>query len=276
MRRSYKHLQCRLVLVLCVGVALSLQHCASNDITAEIDCDQSSLAVVLASKQDASSCLSIDGSISVTASGGSEPYDFNINGGDYQSANLFKDLGAGSYTIRVKDTNNCWREVIISISASGSDLTASVQTTADNECFSDNGTVSVTAAGGTSPYIYKIDQTEFSEQSVFTNLPDGTHTILVKDAQGCQTTLGVAVARGNTGISFASDIKPIMDLRCNLIGCHGAGAGARDWTNFENVKRNAGQIKNKTADRSMPPDVPLTQNQIDLIGCWVGDGAINN
>ncbi|MDB5202549.1 MAG: hypothetical protein JWQ27_1958 [Ferruginibacter sp.] len=47
-----------------------------------------------------------DGSITVNASGGKPPYSYSINGTTYQTVNFF-NAGTGSYTLYVKDANNC-------------------------------------------------------------------------------------------------------------------------------------------------------------------------
>ena len=43
-----------------------------------------------------------------------------------------------------------------------------------------------TATGGTAPYTYKWTPTNFTTPTA--TLPDGAHTIVVKDAKGCQAT----------------------------------------------------------------------------------------
>jgi uncharacterized membrane protein len=47
---------------------------------------------------------------------------------------------------------------------------------------------------------------------------------------------------------------------------------------FANIKAAAAGVKNRTSARTMPPRsrTPLTQEQIDAIGCWVDDGAQEN
>jgi hypothetical protein len=256
----------------------AFDRCAYNDSNIVVDCDAVTLAVVVVSTQNASSCKSIDGVISVSATGGVEPYDFKINDGEYQTNTVFTGLGPGTHTVRVKDFNNCWQSVDVTIDAEGSDLEASATTTADDQCFSDNGALTVTATGGTAPYQYQINSGGFGTQNSFTGLAPGAHSILVKDAEECQTSVNVQVPRGSTGTSFATTIEPIMETHCNLSGCHGAGTGSRDWTVFANVKSNANDIKTRTGNRSMPPvsPSPLTQQQIDQIACWVDDGAPNN
>src|SRR5687768_14317038 len=93
--------------VVCSGFfLLTVERCAYNDTNIAIDCSQTDLAVVVESTKNATSCKAIDGEIKVSATGGLAPYDFNINGGEYQTSTAFIDLGAGTYTIRVKDLNN--------------------------------------------------------------------------------------------------------------------------------------------------------------------------
>ncbi len=52
-------------------------------------------------------CDSSDGSITVVASGGSGNYQYSIDGGAFQNEANFSNLGAGSYAISVKDSENC-------------------------------------------------------------------------------------------------------------------------------------------------------------------------
>jgi SprB repeat len=259
-----------------VILIFAFERCAYNDINIEFNCDESTLGIELQSKTDVTSCRSIDGSITVTATGGAEPYDFNINGGEYQTNNTFTNLGPGVYTLRVKDKNNCWRAVEVSIAAPGSTLNATAQPTADNQCSTDNGTITVTATGGKTPYQFQVDSKGFSASNTFTGLKEGQHVVIVKDDEGCQRTIGVTVAHGNTGISYATQIKAIITASCALSGCHDAGTGSRNWTNFANVKSSAASIKARVVNRTMPPGAPLSQDNIDLISCWVDDGALEN
>lgn len=55
-----------------------------------------------------SSCAAKDGSITITASGGTPAYQYSIdNGVTYQASNQFLNLASGNYNVRVKDANNC-------------------------------------------------------------------------------------------------------------------------------------------------------------------------
>ncbi|MBK6995312.1 MAG: proprotein convertase P-domain-containing protein [Lewinellaceae bacterium] len=45
-------------------------------------------------------------SITVSASGGTPPYEYQLNGGAFQSGNVFSNLGAGVYNIVIRDSDN--------------------------------------------------------------------------------------------------------------------------------------------------------------------------
>ena len=266
----------RVIFITLITCALVFERCAYNDINASFNCEASTLAVELVSKSDVTNCRAIDGVITVTASGGIQPYAFNINGGEYQTNPSFHDLGSGTYEVRVKDGNNCWRAIGVTIAAAGSTLAATVQTQPDSQCTTDNGTAVVTATGGVPPYQYQIDSKGYGIISTFSNLKEGQHVVVIKDSEECQVTLGINIQHGQTGVSYTTQIKDIINTNCAKSGCHGAGAGSRDWTVFANVKANALNIKTRTSNHTMPPDTPLGQSDIDLIRCWVDDGAIEN
>jgi hypothetical protein len=66
-----------------------------------------------------------------------------------------------------------------------------------------------------------------------------------------------------------------MNTYCALSGCHD-GRRRPDLRLYERAKFYAKAIKSKTQDRSMPFEGSLTQEQIDVIACWVDDGALEN
>src|SRR5690606_20563525 len=50
---------------------------------------------------------SVNGTITVTATGGAAPVEYSINGGGYQSSNVFSNLQPGTYTVTVRDAGTC-------------------------------------------------------------------------------------------------------------------------------------------------------------------------
>ncbi|MDE0297681.1 MAG: hypothetical protein OXN17_03550 [Candidatus Poribacteria bacterium] len=112
---------------------------------------------------------------------------------------------------------------------------------------------------------------------------------------GCGTSdddMGGGV-NGDTGsgVSFQSEVLPILTQRCALSGCHVAG-GPRgiDLRTYESVlqggQRGAivvagnaagSELVNQIVTGNMPPGgPPLDDAQVQLISDWINDGAENN
>jgi hypothetical protein len=76
-------------------------------------------------------------------------------------------------------------------------------------------------------------------------------------------------------VTWTGDILPLLTRACATSGCHD-GIARRDWRNYNEVKAAAADIKRQTQSRNMPFDGPLPQREIDMIACWVDQGALNN
>ena len=46
---------------------------------------------------------------------GVSPYEFALNGGNFQTSNSFSNLSAGDFTVTVLDGNNCSFDSIVTI-----------------------------------------------------------------------------------------------------------------------------------------------------------------
>jgi len=57
--------------------------------------------------QTAAGCDASEGSISITAEEGTPPYNYALNGGEYQSDPIFTSLTAGEYTVNIRDATGC-------------------------------------------------------------------------------------------------------------------------------------------------------------------------
>lgn len=138
-------------------------------------------------------CNNPNGSITVTATGGNAPLDYSINGGPFQSSNIFTTLAPGTYTITVRDASGCLanRAVVVANINGPQTLTAAV---VDAACGNTNGSITANATGGTGPLQYSINGTTYQSGSLFSNVPAGNYTLYVKDANGCIKTIPVTVA----------------------------------------------------------------------------------
>ncbi len=136
-------------------------------------------------------CGNNNGTVTATATGGTAPYTYSINGINFQTSNFFTGLTGGIYTLTVKDVNGCTNAVVITISSSPApQITA---TPAAATCGSNNGTITAFGSSGTAPLQYSINGNTYQASNVFSNLTPGTYTVTVKDANGCMTTVTVTI-----------------------------------------------------------------------------------
>ncbi|AYB33874.1 hypothetical protein [Chryseolinea soli] len=254
-----------------LAVAFGVMACSNDE--DPVDCEKSGLILSLGTVVNASQCGVPDGSLKVFGSGGKEPYQFSIKNGPTQDNGQFNNLPAGLYTIVLTDANAC-NTTIDNVYIKAQDFSFTADITDDNSCLGSNGAVTLQVSSGNPPYLFAIGTSDFSENNTFTGLPVGYQTIVVKDNAGCTVNLGITISRGFSGTSWANDIKPIIETKCSVSGCHD---GTRpDLRVFANAKANAKNMKLKTQDRSMPKEGSLTDAEIQLIACWVDDGALAN
>lgn len=80
-------------------------------------------------------------------------------------------------------------------------------------------------------------------------------------------------------VNFVDHIQPIINQNCAFSGCHGSGSQRGDYTSFEGVKIDAdnGKINNRVlVIKDMPPGNPLSTEDLEIISCWLEDGAPEN
>src|SRR5205823_1935211 len=66
-----------------------------------------------------------------------------------------------------------------------------------------NGMITIgSVTGGTSPYTYSFDGSGYTSTLVYNNLGAGSHSISVKDANGCtfSTTANISISNGPSAI----------------------------------------------------------------------------
>lgn len=226
---------------------------------------------------DASGCSSADGSIEIDMNGGTETYRYSIDGGNtFQNSNFFDGLAAGSYEIIVQDARSCMVSETIDVETESKISIDEISTT-ESDCLTGTGVISITASGGTPPYTYELDSESSQSLSMFNGIEAGEYVISVVDSEGCEAEMNQTVL-ANTSLDM--DIFPILDMNCNIAGCHNGSLGStRDWTDKTNVISSASAIMTRTQSGSMPPatsGLELTQDEIDLIACWVNSGARDN
>ncbi|MFN8235240.1 MAG: PKD domain-containing protein [Bacteroidia bacterium] len=152
--------------------------------------------VIVNNTTSGSTCGLLNGLINISANGGTSPFQFSIDSGiTFQSTATFSGLASGNYQLLVQDANGCTINSTTQVADAPSPQISQIAHT-DLTCFgSQNGTISIASAGGTSPVMYSIDGgTQFQAGAVFSNLISGSYQILIQDANGCTATSSVLVA----------------------------------------------------------------------------------
>jgi len=168
-------------------------------------------AINISVSADAISCFGGTTTVTINATGGTGAYMYSLNGGAYQTSNVFSNIKAGNYTVTVKDVNSCTVSKNFSVTQPASAVTIAILSKANPSCKGGaDGSIQVNANGGTIPYVYKINNSAFSSNNMFNNLKAGTYTVTAKDANGCtsSTTVKINDGRGKcliAGTMFASN-----------------------------------------------------------------------
>ena len=160
-------------------------------------------------KTSNSTCSSNDGSIQITISQGTAPFNYTIVYPDSntetvstnQSIYLFSNLPTGEYTVFVSDQTGCaYSETVYLIATNSFTVSTNV---IDTTCGIDNGVVVVSkTTGGQEPFDYILGEYQYmgmnTNSVTFTNIPAGQYLMSVTDATGCTQTQSVSVGSSQT------------------------------------------------------------------------------
>lgn len=157
-----------------------------------------SLSVTLLSTTHVQCFGSSTGAISIKANGGVRPYRFSINNGTtYQSDSSFMALPAGSYTVLVRDANNCAGYITATVNSLYTAITANASITHVSCNGLADGSINATASGGNGPYSYLWTPGNATTASI-SSLSAGNYSLLITDAAGCQKQFTYAVTQPGT------------------------------------------------------------------------------
>jgi gliding motility-associated-like protein len=150
-----------------------------------------------------------NGRIAVSASGGSGAYTYRWNSVPTQTTDTSRNLIAGSYRVTVTDANNC--QVVKDTTVTQPQrLNAFVTTFQNVKCRGgSDGTANPTVLGGTpfpnSPrYLYRWNDPTNTDSQNAVNLPAGTYTATVTDANGCTDTANVQISEPVSEVSVTA------------------------------------------------------------------------
>lgn len=169
------------------------------------------------------------------------PLQFSIDGGvTYQSDSTFNNLPVGNYTIRIRDASGCIDSISTALVQVFPDLLQTNLTTQASCTGNPDGTITINASGGSPAYQYALNGGTFVAGNVF-NVLQGTHTVTVKDANGCTVNTGDIEVTLNNTLS--------VDAGADEIICEGTSV-------------QLGAVANNTSTWSWTPAVAMTNTTV--------------
>jgi gliding motility-associated-like protein len=150
-----------------------------------------------------------NGSISITPSGGTPPYDFVwLNRNDQQAQ--INNLAADTYSLSLTDALGCSQ--IFDIEVPTPEPLTPVVFTCDNLT---DAAFEFSASGGTPPYTYATDGVHFFDHSIFKTLEPGvSYTLTTRDAAGC--TLQQDIQMPPVYDQMVT-LPPVLELKLNEV-----------------------------------------------------------
>ena len=172
---------------------------------------------------------SSDGSVDLTVTGGVTPFSYSWigpNGFTSVSQDL-SNLSAGTYSVTVADDVLCSNTLSVTLTDPSPMVTSGSVTSDYNgseiSCNGDSdGIITGLVSGGTGPYMYSIDQLNYTSTQIFSALNANIYTISYEDANGCSISEDIT-------LSNPSSIN-INLITKEDISCFGSADGSIDIT----------------------------------------------
>ena len=147
-----------------------------------------------------SSCVTNDGTATVTPTTGASPYTYLW--ANTETTQAISNVGPGTYNVTVTDNNGCSATAQASVvTATGPSATATVANVLCNT--GSTGGIDVSVTGGTAPIDYVWSNTATTED--ISTLPAGSYSVTITDANSCSFVLTETVTEpASFGISLST------------------------------------------------------------------------
>ncbi len=172
-------------------------------------------------------CDGDDGTITVNVVGGKGALTYSLNGGTPQTSNVFTGLLPAVYRVTAHDATTCEKN-IDTVTIGATDTISYTVNSTDISCGNTNdGTITVTASGGSGPLELSItNESPGSYNTTFshTGLSASTYKLWVRDSAfvasgtGCRTEIGEVV--------LAVPVTPALTATADSVTCNGDCNGA--------------------------------------------------
>ena len=146
--------------------------------------------------------------------------EYSINGGaSWQTSPVFNNIPAGSYTVLARVVASlCGGSTTVTVTEPPVLTSFAIPSFAT--CANNDGTINITAGGGTPAYQYSINNgISYQAGNVFSNLPVGNYNnIKVKDANGCiSNTSAVVVLKDTMRLELGPDSTICFGTKITLL-----------------------------------------------------------
>jgi gliding motility-associated-like protein len=151
-----------------------------------------------------------EGEASLTISQGAAPFSIQWSNGS--TSTTISNLQAGTYSVQVSDANGCTENH--SVSLSQPEQLSAMATTQAALCGNPNGSIAIVdVVGGTPQYSYSLDAGNWQSSSNFAGLAAGSHSIQVRDANGCLINQTLTI----NSTTYPSNIQTVVeDATCGM------------------------------------------------------------
>ena len=225
-----------------------------------------------------------DGVASVEPSGNVGPVTYAWS--NTQATQVITGLAAGTYTVTVTELPTCTAVATVTLTQPTAIVLVCSKTDATTTGGS-NGTATVAASGGSSPYTYSW--TNGSTSNTQASLPKGTYTVTVTDANGCTSTCSSIVNEPSTAACDLIDagLKVYIDQKGTattaddeyVISANPIGTGLAATYNVTGDITKTGVAYGSVVEIGRVPIGMVTVNVIltdaGTSTCSVADGAYN-
>lgn len=151
------------------------------------------------------------GELIFSTNGGTPTYQFSLDSINFQPDSIFSNLTAGSYTLTVVDDSSCISQLTTEITEPPA-LSLSNALQRNIDCFGNStGFVQLDGNGGTVPYQFSLDQSNFQSDSLFSGLTAGDYSFWIVDDSSCVDSILVSITEP---APLQLQIAEQMDVDC--------------------------------------------------------------
>ncbi len=180
--------------------------------------------------EDPNNILNMDGTATALVTGGVQPYTYVWSNGD--QTDQANNLPAGTHSVIVSDDYGCNQSASIELFAPPV-VTPDVLFSDPNCDGFETGEIAVLdVQGGSPPYQYAIGATNFSLDTVFSGLSEGTYQLYVVDDNGCTSFVESSLTAPQIPVLDIDDVTIFLGDSIQLMpSINNVNLIDIDWTN---------------------------------------------